>query len=226
MLLTPGPVAVLPQVSQAQTWSMINHRGKAFQSIYGPIRQNLAKMMNCQEAHVMTGSGTLAIEANVQAAMADGGKALVLSNGAFGDKLKEHCQLYYCAEKKGANGQGGETRYVRLKDAQGWNLERAREHIDKAAADGFKLLAMVHHETSPGILNKIEEICKYAKSKSMITIVDGTSAWPAYPFDQKKMGVDFYSFASQKALGMPSGIAVVGLSEDGAKAVDAAPKRT
>src|SRR5205085_4861945 len=102
----------------------------------------------------------------------------------------------------------------------------AQAHIDQAASEGFRLLAMVHHETSPGIYNKMEEICPYAKQKGMLTLVDGTSAWPAYPYDQKEMGVDFYSFASQKALGMPSGIAVVGLSEDGINAVEAAPRRT
>ncbi len=215
MLFTPGPVAVLPQVNEAQTWAMINHRGKAFQSIYGPIREDLKRLMNCAEAHVMTGSGTLGVEANVQNALPDGGKVLVLSNGAFGDKLHEHAKLYYPG-----------SLFVRLKDAQGWNLARAKEHIDKAASEGVGLLAIVHHETSPGILNDIAAICPYAKSKGMLTLVDGTSAWPAYPYDQTAMGVDFYSFASQKALGMPPGIAVVGLSADGAKAVEAAPRRT
>lgn len=214
MLFTPGPVAVHPEVALAQAKEMITHRGKAYQAVYAPILADLKILLNADEAHLMTGSGTLGIEANVQNALPAGGKALVLSNGAFGDKLKEHCALYY------------ETTFIRLKDAQGWSLERARPHIDEAAAKGVKLLAMVHHETSPGILNRMGEICRYAKSKGMLTLVDGTSAWPAYPVDHKADGVDFYSWASQKALGCPAGLVAVSHSAEGVKAIEAAPIRS
>ncbi|MFH1094683.1 MAG: aminotransferase class V-fold PLP-dependent enzyme, partial [Candidatus Micrarchaeota archaeon] len=197
MLFTPGPVAVNPKIAQAQAGEMITHRGKQYQALYKPIIEELKAMLGAAEVHIMTGSGTLGIEANVQNALPAGGKALVLSNGAFGDKLKEHCQLYY------------ETRFERLKDAQGWDLERATPYIDKAAEEGARLFCMVHHETSPGILNRIREICLYAKSRGMLTLLDGTSAWPAYPLDHEADGVDFYSWASQKAMGCPPGLAVV-----------------
>ncbi len=214
MLFTPGPVAVFPKVSTAQTQEMMTHRGKPFQAIYQPIIVDLKSMLKAAEVHIMTGSGSLGVEANVQNALPLGGKALVLSNGAFGDKLKEHCALYY------------ETRFERLKDAKGWNLERAKPHIDKAAAAGVKLFAMVHHETSPGILNKTSEICKYAKGKGMLTLLDGTSAWPAYPVDHVADHIDFYSFASQKSLGCPPGLTVVSHSPDAVKAIELAPVRS
>ena len=214
MLFTPGPVAVSPEVSAAQTREMITHRGKAYQALYKPVIDGLKSMLHAPEVHLMTGSGTLGIEANVQNALPAGGKALVLSNGAFGDKLKEHCVLYY------------ETRFERLKDAKGWNLERAKPAIDKAAADGFKLLCLVHHETSPGILNRVREICQYAKEKGMLTLVDGTSAWPAYAVSHELDFIDFYSWASQKALGCPPGLVCVSHSADAVQAIEAAPKRS
>ena len=214
MLFTPGPVAVHPKVALAQAQEMMTHRGKAYQQLYGPILTDLNTLLHASEVHLMTGSGTLGIEANVQNALGAGGKALVLSNGAFGDKLKEHCELYY------------ETRFERLKDAKGWNLERAKPHIDAASADGFKLLAMVHHETSPGILNHVREICQYAKSKGMLTLLDGTSAWPAYSLQHDLDFVDFYSWASQKALGCPPGLVCVSHSPDAVKAIEASPKRS
>jgi len=150
----------------------------------------------------------------VQHAMPEGGKALVLSNGAFGGKLRDHCKLYY------------ETTFVHLDNAQGWNLERAKQHIDGAEAKGVKLLAMVHHETSPGILNKVREICQYAKSKGMLTLLDGTSAWPADAVNHEADFIDFYSWASQKAIGCPSGITGVSHSPDAVKAIEAAPIRS
>lgn len=214
MLFTPGPVAVPPALLAAQTQEMITHRGKQFQALYQPLIADLKALLHAAEVHVMTGSGTLGIEANVQNALPSGGKALVLSNGAFGDKLHEHCKIYY------------ETSFVRLNDAAGWNLERAKPPIDSAAASGVKLLAMVHHETSPGILNHVREICQYAKSKGMLTLLDGTSAWPAYSVDHAADYIDFYSWATQKSLGCPPGLVVVSHSPDAVKAIEGAPIRS
>lgn len=214
LLLTPGPVKLTEDIRIAQSRDMITHRGKDFQDLYGPLVTDLKAMHNCAEVHIMTGSGTLGIEANVCNALPAGGKALCLSNGAFGDKLNEHCQLHYPGSK-----------FVRLNDAKGWNLERAKPHIDEAAAAGCGLFAMVHHETSPGILNRVKEICTYAKGKDMLTLLDGTSAWPAHEFDQKEYSVDFYSWGSQKAIGAPPGLVVVSHSEDAAKAIMASPVR-
>ncbi len=215
MLFTPGPVRLPDDIRMAQAKEMITHRGKDFQELYGGLVSDIKLLMDAQEVHLMSGSGTLGIEANVSNALAAGGKALCLSNGAFGDKLNEHCQLYYPGSK-----------FVRLNDAKGWNLERARAHIDEAAGTGAKLFCMVHHETSPGILNKVKEICAYAKGKGMLTLLDGTSAWPAHEFSQKEFACDFYSWGSQKALACPPGIVCVSLSADAIKAVDAAPKRS
>lgn len=214
LLFTPGPVAVRKEILEAQTKEMITHRGSQYQAVYKPIITQLKTLLNAEEVHIMTGSGTLGIEANVQNALPKDGKALVISNGAFGDVLKGHCQIYY------------ETEFARLNDAKGWNLERAKPHIDAAAQKGVKLFCMVHHETSPGILNKIGEICNYAKEKGMLTLVDGTSAFPAYPLNHAVDGVDFYSWASQKAIGCPPGIVIVSHSKDAIAAIEASPKRS
>lgn len=214
MLFTPGPVRIPNDIRMAQSQEMITHRGKDFQDLYGGLVADIKALMNAEEVHLMSGSGTLGIEANVSNALPAGGKALCLSNGAFGDKLGEHCKLYY------------ETKFHRLNDAKGWDLERAKPFIDDAAEWGAKLFCMVHHETSPGILNKAQDICAYAKAKGMLTLLDGTSAWPAHEFDQKAFECDFYSWGSQKALACPPGITCVSHSADAAKAIDAAPVRS
>ena len=214
LLFTPGPVSIKQEVLQAQVQEMITHRGSQYQAIYKPLIEKIISLSNAKEAHIITGSGTAAIEANMQNALAKDGKALVLSNGAFGDNLASHAKLYY------------QTIFIRQNDAKGWNLERAKPHIDAAVADGAKLLCMVHHETSPGILNRISEICTYAKSKGMLTLVDGTSAFPAYSINHQNDGVDFYSWASQKAAACPPGISVVSHSQDALSAIDSSPIRS
>jgi len=213
LLFTPGPVAVAQDVLDAQVKQMITHRGKEFQELYKRVCQKIQPLCNAQKVLIITGSGTAAIEANVQNALGKDGNALVLSNGAFGDKLGSHSKLYY------------NTIFERYNNAQGLDLEVAKEKIDLASEKGVELFCMVHHETSPGILNKLREVCRYAKSKGMLTLVDGTSAFPAYELDHEKDGVDFYSWASQKALACPPGLAVISLSLDAIEAIKKSPVR-
>jgi aspartate aminotransferase-like enzyme len=214
LLFTPGPVAVSKEILQAQTKEMITHRGKEFQELYKNLTQKIKKMIDAQQVHIITGSGTAAIEANVLNALKNDEAALVLSNGAFGDKLGGHCKLYY------------KTFFYRFNNAQGIDLELAKDYIDKAEKENVKLFCMVHHETSPGILNKITQVCKYAKEKGMLTLLDGTSAFPAYSFSHIKDYVDFYSWASQKAAGCPPGIAISSLSKEAIEAILSSPIRS
>ena len=213
LLFTPGPVAVSEEVLKAQTQEMITHRGKEFQELYKRIVEKIKNLCNAQKVLIITGSGTAAIEANFQNALGENKTALVLSNGAFGDKLNSHSKLYY------------NTIFERYNNAQGIDLAVAKEKIDLASEKGAELFCMVHHETSPGILNKVREVCTYAKSKGMLTLVDGTSAFPAYELDHEKDGIDFYSWASQKALACPPGLAVVSLSVDAIEAIKKSPNR-
>ncbi|MCX8163681.1 MAG: aminotransferase class V-fold PLP-dependent enzyme [Candidatus Micrarchaeota archaeon] len=213
LLFTPGPVAVCKEVALAQTKEMITHRGKEFQTLYKNLCEKIKKMVDATSVHVITGSGTAAIEANIQNALGKDGVALVLSNGAFGDKLASHSKVYY------------RTIFHRFNNAQGIDLKVAKPYIDQAIEQGAQLLCMTHHETSPGILNKITEVCSYAKEKGLLTLIDGTSAFPAYKFSHIHDKVDFYSWASQKAAACPPGIAVISLSEDALRAIDSSPVR-
>jgi aspartate aminotransferase-like enzyme len=139
-------------------------------------------------------------------------KALVLTNGTFGDKLAA-CAKIYCREvqvEKQALGMG-------------WNLERAKAAID---ASGAQVFGMVYNETSTGVLNDAKAICKYAKSKGMVTILDAVSAWASAPLDIKEFGVDFTATGSQKAIGAAPGMAIVACTEEAMKRAEDIPARS
>ncbi len=72
----------------------------------------------------------------------------------------------------------------------------------------------VYNETGYGIRNHIKEMCRYAKSKGMFTIVDAISAWPGTETDMKEFGIDGFVTGSQKGIGAPPGVAMVGLSKE------------
>jgi len=209
ILLSPGPVRVPEEILLMQAKPMITHRSPAFTELYGDIGERLKKYLNCEEAYVITGSGTLANETNVLNCCLPDEKMLCLSNGEFGNRLIELGETYTNVEAHS------------LPAGQGWNLERAKEIIDNSDAQVF---GMVYNETGYGVMNNAKEIFRYAKDKGMLTIMDSVSAWPAMPFNQEEFKVDFFGSASQKALGCPPGMGIVGLSKDAIERIESRDK--
>jgi len=198
-LLAPGPVPVLERISKAQCREMITHRSPEFTALYEDIVTRLKGYFNAQEAYVLTGSGAVGLETLVLNLCEKTGKAVCFPNGEFGDKLVETFRVYTNAEAhKEDNGRG-------------WTLERAKPLID---ASGAKVLGIVYNETGYGVKNDVAGICRYAKSKGMITIVDGISAWPGTKLDMKEFGIDAFVTGSQKGIAAPPGMALIGLSAD------------
>ncbi len=202
-MLTPGPVPVLDRIAKAQTQGMITHRSKDFTRLYGGLVERARGYFNCHEAFVLTGSGATGLEALVVNLVPVGAKSLVLTNGEFGDNMAKTFMVF------------GKPVVARLEDGQGWNLERSKEKIDAytAGSDPAIALGILHNETSMGVRNDVAKICAYAKSKGMITIVDGISAWPGTPMNMIDDNIDGYVVASQKGPGAPPGLAMIGLSE-------------
>lgn len=199
ILLSPGPVPVLDEISKAQTKEMITHRSPEFSELYGDLATRLRAYYNAEEAYVLTGSGALGVETLVLNLCEKSDPVVCFPNGDFGDKQAETVKVY------------AQPLVHRGEDGTGWNLERAKAKIDESNA---KALAMVYNETSMGVRNHIREICGYAKSKGMLTIVDGVSAWPGTEFDMKEYHVDAFVAGSQKSIGAPPGMALLGLSRD------------
>jgi aspartate aminotransferase-like enzyme len=198
-LFTPGPVEVPDEIMRAQCEPMITHRSKEMSELYSNLVERLKRYYNCEEAYVITGSGALGLETLILNLCEKEDEVICFPNGDFGDKLAQTVAVH-------ANAL-----IHHIEDGKGWNLERAKEHIDSSNA---KALAMVYNETSYGIKNDIKDICKYAKSKGMLTIIDGISAWPGTEIDMKGFFVDGFAAGSQKSIGAPPGTVMIGLSKD------------
>ncbi len=203
MMLIPGPVKLTEDIMNAQAKQMISHRSKEFAELYSGIISDLNEMFDAQETYTLTGSGTLGIECILANSIKKDDTVLGLNNGDFSRRMVENARIYCdnVIEKEVEWGKG-------------INLERAKEHIDESNAN---VLCMAYSETSTGVANKISEICKYAKSKGMVTVVDAVSAFCAMPLSLKNDGIDFVASGSQKAIGAPPGLAFVAMSEEGVK---------
>ncbi|MBU0592022.1 alanine--glyoxylate aminotransferase family protein [Candidatus Micrarchaeota archaeon] len=199
MLLTPGPVPVLDEISKAQCKPMITHRSTEFSELYGDLVTRLKYYFGADEAYVLTGSGALGLETLVLNLCEKNDNVICFPNGDFGEKQVQTVQVY-------ANSIAN-----KIEEGKGWDLERTKATIDSSDA---KVLAIVYNETSLGVTNHIKEICKYAKSKDMLTIVDGISAWPGTEFNMKNFYVDAFVSGSQKGIASPPGMSLIGLSKD------------
>jgi len=199
ILLSPGPVPVLEEIRKAQANEMITHRSKEMSELYADICGRFKRYVNAEEAYVITGSGALGLETLVANICKKDEKAVCFPNGEFGDKMVMTVKIYTNANVQNVEG------------AQGWNLERAKKAIDES---GAQVLAIVQNETGYGLKNDIKDICKYAKSKGMFTIVDAISAWPGTEMNMVEYGVDGFVTGSQKGIGAPPGMAMLGLSKD------------
>jgi aspartate aminotransferase-like enzyme len=207
MLLSPGPVPVLKEISEAQTKEMITHRSAEFSKLYGDLVTRLRGYLGSEEAYVLTGSGALGLETLILNLCERDERVLCLPNGEFGDHLATTAGVY------------AKPLIQKMEEGKGWSLDRAKAHIDSSGAG---VLAMVYNETSMGVRNDIKDICRYAQSKGMLTIIDGISAWPGTEFGMKEFHADAFVTGSQKGIAAPPGMALLGLS---AKAVERYSKR-
>lgn len=200
MLLTPGPVKLTDEIRNAQSREMINHRGKEFEEIFGDVVGRLKALLDADEVYILTGSGTLGVESILANACKKDETILCLNNGEFGKRFADIARIYAHVQEE------------KLEHGKGWNLERAKGLIDGSNA---RVLGMVHNDTGTGVTNHLREICNYAKKKGMITVVDGISGWPAMEMKMREFGVDFIALGSQKAIGAPPGLVMVGVSKEG-----------
>src|SRR3989338_10750952 len=104
-LLTPGPVALVDSIREAQAQEMIYHRGPEIKALISDIVPRLRKDFNADHVFLVTGSGTAGIEMGFACLTTQADKALVLANGTFGDKLSA-CAKVYCSTQMHVVGLG------------------------------------------------------------------------------------------------------------------------
>jgi alanine-glyoxylate transaminase/serine-glyoxylate transaminase/serine-pyruvate transaminase len=94
------------------------------------------------------------------------------------------------------------------------------------AKNGADIVAMVHAETSTGVLNPAGDLCAIARGHGAMTIVDAVTSLGAHPLDVGQWGADACYSCSQKGLGAPSGLAPIAFSARARKAAADLPRRS
>jgi alanine-glyoxylate transaminase / serine-glyoxylate transaminase / serine-pyruvate transaminase len=198
ILLGPGPSLTSPRVMRAMAAPTISHLDPLMIRLLDDIRERLLRVFGAEPgslALAVSGTGTSGMETVVANLVAPGTRALVIVSGYFGDRLAQMCERY------GATVTRLEVEWGRACDP-----EALRNALNEARAD---VVAMVHAETSTGVLNPIESLAAIAREHDALTIVDAVSSLGGQPLDVGAWMIDACYSCTQKCLGGPSGLAPV-----------------
>ena len=193
-LFIPGPVEVRPEVLEQMAKPMIGHRGKEASELQRRISENLKRMFFTEnEILLSTTSGSGLMEGAIRSCTAK--RAAVFSIGAFGKRWYEMAI---------SNNVPADLFEVEMGEII------TPEMVDKVIKTGkYDLVAVTHNETSTGIMNPIKEIGEVVnKYKDIIFIVDTVSSAAGIKIEVDNWGIDICITSSQKAIGLPPGMAI------------------
>ena len=201
LLLGPGPSPVSARVMHALTHPVLSHLDPEMMTTLDDIRRRLDWAFGAADGAfslAVSGTGTSGMEAAVANVTTPGARVLVVVTGYFGDRLAQIFQRY------GATVSRLDVEWGRACDPAA--VERA---LSASPAD---IVAVVHAETSTGVLNPVQEIARIGADVGALTVVDAVTSLGGMPLRTEDWAIDVCYSCSQKGLGAPSGMAPVSFS--------------
>src|SRR5215212_159001 len=199
-LRTPGPTPLPPEVRQALSHDMVDHRGPEFAAVVREVSASLRELFHTEnDVLIFTGSGTGGLEAAVANLFSPGEQVMVLSIGFFGERFDQICRAF-----------GVQT--VNLSWEQGEAVEPAavlqalNEHPEVTS------VLVTHNETSTGTTNDLQAIARVVKAADKLLVVDGISSIGSIPLETDAWGCDVVISGSQKSWMISPGLAFISAS--------------
>jgi len=213
LLMGPGPSSVHPRVYQALSKPTIGHLDAQFLALMDSLKDNLRKLMNTKNEAtiVLSGTGTSGMEAVMANLVEEGDPMLVAVSGVFSERMAEV-----------ARRLGAEVDVIEF--PWGKHVETA-EVAKKLKEKSYKLVGMVHAETSTGVLNPVGEIGPLARAAGAYFIVDAVTSLGGNELRVDDWNIDALYSCSQKCIGCPSGLAPVTFSDRAMEKIAARKKK-
>lgn len=199
ILLNPGPATTSASVKQALVIPDVCPREKEFTSLMHEMRSRLVAIAGDPgevSAIPIAGSGTAVLEAALASFVGDG-LVLIIDNGDYGQRLGTIAKRLRLRNRVIAFGWGEPVDPQRVEAAVGEGVERATH------------LALVHHETSTGMLNPLEDLVAMSHRLGLTTIIDAMSSFGAIPTPVGASGVDVVVASANKCLQGMAGVSFV-----------------
>jgi 2-aminoethylphosphonate-pyruvate transaminase len=194
ILFTPGPLTTSQTVKGAMLRDL-GSRDFEFIELVKGIRDNLVRLGQAQRdkytAVLLQGSGTFGLEAVVSSTVPPGGKMLVISNGAYGKRIARIASLLRI-----------DTTTLEYPENTTPVLEQVEAALNTDV--GITNVAVVHCETTTGIVNPIKEIGAIVKPTGAKYFVDAMSSFGAVPISLDEFNIDYLVSSANKCIeGVP-----------------------
>ena len=208
LLMGPGPSLVPPRVYRAMAAPVLGYMDPAFHGIMDEVKAMLRTVFSTSNelTFPVSGTGSAGMETVVCNSLEAGDHLIVCINGFFGGRIAE------MASRLGVEVTRVEAEWGSVVDPQAL----------KAALDGHprtKAVAIVHGETSTGVVHPMEEIARLAKEYGALLLLDTVTSLSGCPVEIDAWQVDFCFSGTQKCLNAPPGLSPLTVSPRGIAAL-------
>jgi alanine-glyoxylate transaminase/serine-glyoxylate transaminase/serine-pyruvate transaminase len=197
--MIPGPVELSPGVIAAFSGPSPGHLAPGLIEAFGRSLERMREVWQApadSQPFVIAGGGTAAMDMVAANLLEPGHRAVVVNTGFFSDRLAEMLR------RQGADVT--EVRAAAVGDAPDV------EEVERALEDGAtQALFATHVDTSTGVRIDPEPLARMAHKREIVSVFDGVCATAGESFDMDAWGADVYLTGSQKALGVPPGLALL-----------------
>ena len=208
ILMGPGPSDVHHRVLQAMSAPLIGHLDPEFLDIMDDIKQMVKACFQTQNelTFVVSAPGSAGMETCMVNLLEPGDEALICVHGVFGGRMAD------IAERCGAK-----VTKVEAKWGEPIDPAQVKEALSKCKP---KIVAIVHAETSTGVLQPLQEISEIAKEAGALFVVDAVTSFCGADLRVDDWGIDAIYSGSQKCLSAPPGLSPVSFSEQAVTAME------
>lgn len=201
LLLGPGPSSIHESVYRALSVSCLGHLDPYFIKIMDVVKSQIQQVFQTKNrlSLPMSGTGSSGMETSFVNFIEEGDPVLIPVNGVFSTRMKD------VAERLGAVVDSIEFEWGTPVLA-----DRIKEALSKKA---YKIVAMVHAETSTGVENPVKEVGKLVAGSDSLYLVDAVTSLGGMDVPVDRWGIDIIYSGTQKCLSCPPGISPVSVSD-------------
>ena len=219
ILLNPGPATTSNTVKMAQIVPDICPREEEFGKVMEFVSNELTNFVGSNDNYATVlfgGSGTAAVE-SIISSVADCENILIINNGAYGERICQIAEIYdlnyiefKCSPIEGID-------FIKLEEIIKAHNEKPSEKIkiynrrdsQRSNRNRISNIAVVHHETTTGILNDINRVGELCNKYKIDMIVDAMSSFGGIPISMDTMNIKYLASSSNKCIQGMAGISFV-----------------
>ncbi len=208
ILLGPGPSNVHPRVYKALSTPIVGHLDPEFLKIMNEIQELLRYVFQTKNQFTIavSGTGSAGMEAALVNVLEPGDKIIIGVNGVFGGRMAD------ISRRCGAE-------VIEIQEPWGKAIDPQKISTELKKHSKVKAVALVHAETSTGVLQPLEEVGKLCKEHEALFIVDAVTSLGGVPVKVDEWHIDVCYSGTQKCLSCPPGLAPLTFSEEALKVV-------